>query len=101
MDKIEPVPKGFNGADIVQKVISKSGRVCGTILWESKRTKAFGDAWLQNLKDDQRKLTAEISVLVSEAPPKDCSTFVYIKRYLGLQSAVCNQLGGGTQNAID
>src|SRR6188472_522130 len=78
MDQIEPVPKGFNGADIVQKVISKSGRVCGTILWESKRTKAFSEAWLQKLKDDQRKLTAEISVLVSEALPKDCSTFVYI-----------------------
>jgi hypothetical protein len=29
------------------------------------------------LKDDQRKLTAEIAVLVSEALPKDCSTFVY------------------------
>jgi hypothetical protein len=78
IDQIEPVPKGFNGADIVQKVISKSGRVCGTILWESKRTKAFSEAWLQKLKDDQRKLTAEISVLVSEALPKDCSTFVYI-----------------------
>jgi hypothetical protein len=78
MDQIEPVPKGYNGADIVQKVISKSGRVCGTILWESKRTKAFSEAWLQKLKDDQRKLTAEISVLVSEALPKDCSTFVYI-----------------------
>ena len=77
MDQIEPVPKGFNGADIVHKVISRSGRVCGTILWESKRTKAFSDGWLQKLKDDQRKLTAEIAVLVSEALPKDCSTFLY------------------------
>lgn len=77
MDQIEPVPKGFNGADIVQTVISRSGRACGTILWESKRTKAFSEAWLQKLKDDQRKLTAEIAVLVSEALPKDCSTFVY------------------------
>jgi len=76
-DQIEPVPKGFNGADIVQRVISRSGRACGTILWESKRTKAFSDGWLQKLKDDQRKLTAEIAVLVSEALPKDCSTFGY------------------------
>jgi hypothetical protein len=78
MDQTEPVPKGCNGADIVQKVISRSGRVCGTIVWESKRTKAFSDAWLQKLKDDQRKLTAEIAVLVSEALPKDCSTFAYV-----------------------
>jgi hypothetical protein len=77
MDQIEPVPKGYNGADIVQKVISKSGRLCGTILWESKRTKAFSEGWLQKLKDDQRKLTAEIAVLVSEALPKNCSTFDY------------------------
>jgi hypothetical protein len=77
MDQIEPVPKGFNGADIIQRVINRSGRACGTILWESKRTKAFSDGWLQKLKDDQRKLTAEIAVLVSEALPKECSTFVY------------------------
>jgi hypothetical protein len=78
MDQIEPVPKGFNGADIVQKVMSRSGRLCGTIVWESKRTKVFSEPWLQKLKDDQRKLTAEIAVLVSEALPKDCSTFLYM-----------------------
>jgi hypothetical protein len=78
LDQIEPVPKGLNGADIVQRVISKSGRLCGTIIWESKRTKVFSEPWLQKLKDDQRKLTAEIAVLVSEALPKDCNTFVYM-----------------------
>jgi hypothetical protein len=78
MDQIEPVPKGFSGADIVQKVMSRSGRMCGTIVWESKRTKVFSEPWLQKLKDDQRRLTAEIAVLVSEALPKDCSTFVYM-----------------------
>ena len=76
MDQIEPVPKGLNGADIVQRVLSKSGRLCGTIVWESKRTKVFSEPWLQKLKDDQRRLTAEIAVLVSEALPKDCSTFM-------------------------
>jgi hypothetical protein len=78
MDQIEPVPKGLNGADIVQKVMSRSGRLCGTIVWESKRTKVFSESWLQKLKDDQRKLTAEIAVLVSEALPKDCNTFIYM-----------------------
>jgi hypothetical protein len=78
-DQIEPVPKGFNGADIVHKVLSRSGRMCGTIIWESKRTKAWSDGWVQKLKDDQRKLAAEIGVLVSEALPKDCSTFVHME----------------------
>jgi hypothetical protein len=78
MDEIEPVPKGYNGADIVQRVMSRSGRPCGIIVWESKRTKAFSEGWLQKLKEDQRKLTAEIAVLVSEVLPKDCSTFIYM-----------------------
>jgi hypothetical protein len=79
MDQIEPVPKGLNGADIIQRVMSKSGRLCGTIIWESKRTKVFSEPWLQKLKDDQRKLTAEIAVLVTEVLPKDCSTFAYMQ----------------------
>jgi hypothetical protein len=74
-DQIEPVPKGFNGADIVQKVLNRSGRTCGTIVWESKRTKAWSEGWVSKLKDDQRKLAAEIAVLVSEVLPKNCSTF--------------------------
>jgi hypothetical protein len=76
MDQVEPVPKGVSGADVIQKVLTRSGSVCGAIVWESKRTKAWSDGWLQKLKDDQRKHTAEIAVLVSETLPKGCSTFV-------------------------
>jgi len=76
MDQIEPVPKGMSGADVIQKVVTRSGSVCGSIVWESKRTKAWSDGWLQKLKDDQRKHAAEIAILVSETLPKGCSTFV-------------------------
>jgi hypothetical protein len=69
------VPKGVNGADLIHRVLNRSGRVCGTIVWESKRTKAWSDGWLAKLKEDQRKLAAEIGVLVSEALPKDCNNF--------------------------
>jgi hypothetical protein len=62
LDKIEAVPKGMNGADIVQKVFTRSGQYCGTIVWESKRTKSWSDGWLPKLKDDQRQLKAEIAV---------------------------------------
>ena len=34
LDQIEAVPKGVNGADVIHKVLSRSGRVCGTIIWE-------------------------------------------------------------------
>ena len=62
LDQIEAVPKGMNGADIVQKVFTRSGQYCGTIVWESKRTKSWSDGWLPKLKDDQRQLKAEIAV---------------------------------------
>jgi hypothetical protein len=52
----------MNGADIVQKVFTRSGQYCGTIVWESKRTKSWSDGWLPKLKDDQRQLKAEIAV---------------------------------------
>jgi len=75
MDQIEPVPKGINGADVIQRVLNKSGHLCGTIVWESKRTKTWSDGWLPKLKDDQRSIKAEIAVLVSDALPKECRGF--------------------------
>jgi hypothetical protein len=74
-DQIEPVPKGINGADVIQRVMTKSGQSCGTIVWESKRTKSWSEGWLQKLKDDQRHVKADVAVLVSEALPKDCKHF--------------------------
>ncbi|KAB2879600.1 DUF2130 domain-containing protein [bacterium] len=72
-DNIEPVPKGVKGADVMQHVYSKSGQLCGTILWESKRTKNWSDGWIQKLKDDQREVKASIAVIVSAVLPKDVS----------------------------
>ena len=40
------------------------------------------------MKDDQRKLTAEIAVLVSETLPKECSTFVNLQG-IWVTSAQC------------
>ena len=71
VDEILEVPKGVNGADLLQRVRSPSGQLCGTIVWEAKQTKAFQPAWLQKLKDDQQACGAEIAVLVSSAMPKD------------------------------
>ncbi len=69
-DDIEPVSKGVRGGDILQVVKTQSGRVCGKILWEIKRTRAWSDSWIQKLKDDQREAKAGIAVLVSEALPQ-------------------------------
>ena len=74
-DTIEPVPKGEFGGDVLQRVVSQSGQPSGTILWETKRTKNWSDAWLVKLREDQRTAKAEIAILVSQALPKDVETF--------------------------
>lgn len=70
-DDIEPVPKGVKGADVIQKVRTRSGHYSGTILWEAKRTKAWSDSWIEKLKDDQRAMKADLAVIVSTVLPKD------------------------------
>jgi hypothetical protein len=74
-DTIEPVPKGEFGGDLLHRVFNSSGQLCGTIIWEAKRTKNWSDGWLSKLRDDQRAAKAEISVIVSAALPKDVTTF--------------------------
>jgi hypothetical protein len=74
-DTIEPVPKGEFGGDTIHRVVSPAGQMSGTILWESKRTKNWSNAWLAKLRDDQRTAKAEISVLVSHALPEGIETF--------------------------
>ncbi len=77
-DTIEPVPKGEHGGDILQRVCGQMGQPCGTILWESKRTKNWSDAWLVKLREDQRSAKAEVAVIVSQALPKGVETFELI-----------------------
>jgi len=74
-DRIEPVPKGEHGGDILQRVVGPHGQVCGTILWESKRTKNWSDGWLPKLREDQRTAKAEIAILVSCVLPKGVDSF--------------------------
>ncbi len=54
------------------------GQLCGTILWESKRTKNWSDGWLAKLRDDQRTAKAEVAVILSQILPKDVETFAQI-----------------------
>ena len=74
-DAINPVPKGEFGGDVLQRVVSPGGQPCGIILWESKRTRNWSDGWLTKLRDDQRAAKADLSIIVSQALPKDIETF--------------------------
>lgn len=74
-DQIEEVGKGVKGADCVQHVRNASGQVCGKIIFESKRTKAFTNDWIDKLKNDMRAQTADIAVIVTETMPRDMERF--------------------------
>jgi len=68
-DLIGEVGKGVKGADVVHTVRNKIGVDCGVILYESKRTKAFGNDWIGKLKADAVAAKADICIIVTEAMP--------------------------------
>jgi len=74
-DTIEPVPASFPGGDVLQHVHDPAGLHCGTILWESKRTKNWNEGWLPKLRNDQRAAKAHLAVLATVEMPKGLSTF--------------------------
>ncbi len=74
-DHFVEVKKGASGADLVQEVTTRLGKKAGNIAWESKRTKAFSDAWIPKLKEDMMRHKAEIGVIVTEAMPADMDHF--------------------------
>lgn len=79
-DEIQPVAKGARGGDVIQTVRNNTGRVCGSIIWESKRTKAWSNEWITKLKDDQRQVKAELAVLISQVLPKDIKRFGWVEK---------------------
>ena len=75
-DEISEVKKGQRGADTLQKIIDRKGRLCGAILWESKNAQ-WSETWLSKLRADQREAKAQIAVLVTANPPAGVETFVH------------------------
>lgn len=74
-DQIEEVAKGVKGADCVQHVKNNLAQACGKIIYESKRTKAFTNEWIEKLKADMRAQQADIAVIVTEVLPRDMDAF--------------------------
>ncbi|MBK9119761.1 MAG: DUF2130 domain-containing protein [Phycisphaerales bacterium] len=77
-DTIEPVAKGEHGGDVLHRVFGPSGQPCGTILWESKRTKNWSDGWLAKVREDMRAAGAEVAIVASHVLPKDTDPFSLI-----------------------
>ncbi len=71
-DRIDPIKSGIKGADVLEAVRSRRGQECGSILWESKRTKAWSNGWVAKVKEDAAEKRADIAVIVSTVLPADC-----------------------------
>ncbi len=74
-DVISEVGKGVRGADCIQTVRNNFGQECGKIIFESKRTKDFGNDWIEKLKADMRSQGADVAVIVTQALPKELDRF--------------------------
>jgi hypothetical protein len=70
-DEIQDVAKGVKGADVIQNVRNSFGQPCGKIIFESKRTKAWDNEWVEKLKVDSIATQADIAVIVTQTMPKD------------------------------
>ena len=71
LDSIEEIKKGERGADCLQVVHTRTRQNCGSIYYESKRTKSFQSTWIEKFKADIREKNADIGVLVTEVMPPD------------------------------
>ena len=74
-DLIEEVGKGVEGADCIQIVRNNSGKECGKIIYESKRTKGWNGNWIDKLKADMRNRGADVAILVTQSFPKGMERF--------------------------
>ncbi|MDQ6991385.1 MAG: DUF2130 domain-containing protein [Mariprofundaceae bacterium] len=71
LDVIQEIKKGERGADCLQTVHTRTQQNCGTIYYESKRTKNFQATWIEKFKSDIRERNAHIGVLVTDVMPAD------------------------------
>ncbi len=74
-DQILEVGKGVRGADCIQLVRTSLGQEAGKIIYESKRTTAFAQDWIEKLKADMRSQGADIAVIVTQTFPKEMDRF--------------------------
>jgi hypothetical protein len=71
-DRIQRVPKGVNGADVIHEVMH-NGRVCGKIIYDAKNRDAWQNGFAVKLKADKLAQAADFAILSSNKFPKDKS----------------------------
>jgi len=74
LDIIEEVKKGALGADTLQIINTVNRESCGSIYYESKRTKSFQPQWVEKFKADIQTKGADIGVLVTQSMPDEMTS---------------------------
>lgn len=69
-DTITEIKKGTRGADCLHVVNTRARKSCGSIYYESKRTRKFQPTWIEKFKNDMREKAADIGVIVTDAMPR-------------------------------
>jgi len=78
MDTILEVKKGVRGADCLHKIMNSFNTECGSIYYESKRTKDFQKSWIEKFKKDMQGTKAMFGVIVTDVYPKDVTRLTQI-----------------------
>ena len=60
-----------SGADCLHTVHTRDWQNCGTIYYESKRTKEFRLPWIEKFKSDIRDKNTDLGILVTKSMPAD------------------------------
>lgn len=68
-DTITPISTGEKGADVLHIINTQYKTNCGSVYYESKRTKTFNDNWIKKLKKDMQAKGADIGVIVTSVYP--------------------------------
>jgi hypothetical protein len=79
-DRIQRVPKGVNGADVIHEVVH-NGRTCGKIVYDAKNRDAWQNGFAVKLNADKLAQGADHAILSSNKFPRD-------KREVHLQDGV-------------
>jgi hypothetical protein len=72
LDRLQRVPKGISGADVIHEVVH-NGRVCGKIIYDAKNRDAWQNGFATKLKADKLAQAADHAILSSNKFPKDKS----------------------------
>ncbi|TSC65795.1 MAG: hypothetical protein CEO22_348 [Candidatus Berkelbacteria bacterium Gr01-1014_85] len=78
-DRIEPVGKGINGADIILVINDRQGRGVAKIVIETKRVTqtGFKADFLTKLREDNRRAQGNIALLITPQLPGEIKNFGY------------------------